>query len=217
MTTRSAARRSPARWSMPATRHRSRMRSAGSSGTAGRATCRRAGLGPEDAIEAIRAAGGLPVLAHFREGPTRPEVVRELVEWGLGGLEVYYRSFDTGTVAAMERGRGRERAARHGRQRLPWRPWLVCRVARPAVGAAGGRRAAARRPRSESPRSSALPWRAPCMTLARPRARCRCSTRGARAPAGPRDAARPGRCSSTEYRPEARCCRASTSGRWAAR
>jgi predicted metal-dependent phosphoesterase TrpH len=63
---------------------------------------RRAGLGPEDAIAAIRAAGGLPVLAHFREGPSRPEVVRELVEAGLGGLEVYYRSFDTSTVAAME-------------------------------------------------------------------------------------------------------------------
>ena len=63
---------------------------------------RRAGLGPEDAIAAIRAAGGLPVLAHFREAPSRPEVVRELVEAGLGGLEVYYRSFDAGTVAAVE-------------------------------------------------------------------------------------------------------------------
>ncbi len=63
---------------------------------------RREGLGPEDAIAAIRAAGGLPVLAHFREGPSRPEVVRELVEAGLAGLEVYYRSFDRSTVAAME-------------------------------------------------------------------------------------------------------------------
>jgi 3',5'-nucleoside bisphosphate phosphatase len=62
---------------------------------------RREGLGPEDAIAAIRAAGGLPVLAHFREGPSRPDVVRELVEIGLGGLEVYYRSFDQGTVEAM--------------------------------------------------------------------------------------------------------------------
>ena len=34
------------------------------------------------------------------------DVVRELVEAGLGGLEVYYRSFDTATVAAVGGGRG---------------------------------------------------------------------------------------------------------------
>ena len=62
---------------------------------------RREGLGPEDAIAAILTAGGIPVLAHFREGPGRPDVIRELVEQGLGGLEVYYRSFDQGTVDAM--------------------------------------------------------------------------------------------------------------------
>jgi 3',5'-nucleoside bisphosphate phosphatase len=63
---------------------------------------RREGLGPEEAIAAIRAAGGLPVLAHFREAPFRPEVLRELVDIGLAGLEVYYRSFDQATVAAMK-------------------------------------------------------------------------------------------------------------------
>ncbi len=62
---------------------------------------RREGLGPEEAIRAIRDAGGLPVLAHFREAPTRPDVIRELVDIGLGGLEVYYRSFDQPTVDAM--------------------------------------------------------------------------------------------------------------------
>jgi predicted metal-dependent phosphoesterase TrpH len=62
---------------------------------------RREGLGPEAAITAIRAAGGLPVLAHFREGPTRVDLLRELIDAGLGGLEVYYRSFDAATVAAM--------------------------------------------------------------------------------------------------------------------
>ena len=61
----------------------------------------RTGLGPVGAIEAIRTAGGLPVLAHFSEAPARVEVVRELVEAGLGGLEVYYRSFDSATVAAV--------------------------------------------------------------------------------------------------------------------
>ena len=61
----------------------------------------RTGLGPVEAIEAIRDAGGLPVLAHFSEAPARVEVVRELVEAGLGGLEVYYRSFDAATVFAV--------------------------------------------------------------------------------------------------------------------
>ena len=62
---------------------------------------RREGLGPEAAIAAILAAGGMPVLAHFREGPGRPDVIRELMEQGLAGLEVYYRSFDRATVEAM--------------------------------------------------------------------------------------------------------------------
>ncbi|MFL5678138.1 MAG: PHP domain-containing protein [Chloroflexota bacterium] len=61
----------------------------------------RTGLGPVEAIEAIRLGGGLPVLAHFSEAPARVEVVRELVEAGLGGLEVYYRSFDSATVFAV--------------------------------------------------------------------------------------------------------------------
>ena len=61
----------------------------------------RSGLGPTDAIAAIRAAGGLPVLAHFAEAPARVEVVRELIEAGLGGLEVYYRAFDAATVFAV--------------------------------------------------------------------------------------------------------------------
>ena len=62
---------------------------------------RREGLGPEAAIAAIRSAGGLPVLAHFREGPEREDVIRDLIDVGLGGLEVYYRSFDQPTVDAM--------------------------------------------------------------------------------------------------------------------
>jgi 3',5'-nucleoside bisphosphate phosphatase len=61
----------------------------------------RTGLGPVEAIEAIRDAGGLPVLAHFGEAMGRMDVLRELHEAGLGGLEVYYRSFDTATVRAV--------------------------------------------------------------------------------------------------------------------
>src|SRR5262249_14216331 len=51
----------------------------------------RTGLDPVGAIRAIRDAGGLPVLAHFSEAPSRIGVLTELVEAGLGGLEVYYR------------------------------------------------------------------------------------------------------------------------------
>ena len=61
----------------------------------------RSGLGPVEAIGAIRAAGGLPALAHFSEAPSRVDIVRELAEAGLGGLEVYYRSFDSATVFAV--------------------------------------------------------------------------------------------------------------------
>jgi predicted metal-dependent phosphoesterase TrpH len=61
----------------------------------------RVGLGPIEAIAAIRAAGGLPALAHFREAPERVVLLRELVEAGLGGLEVYYRTFDRAAVEGM--------------------------------------------------------------------------------------------------------------------
>ncbi len=62
----------------------------------------REGLGPRDAIEAIREAGGLPVLAHSPAAPDRPEVIAELQDWGLAGLEVHYRTFLPETVARME-------------------------------------------------------------------------------------------------------------------
>ncbi len=61
----------------------------------------REGLGPAEAIAAIRAAGGLASLAHFREAIERPDVVSELIDAGLGGLEVHYRSFDRPTTGAM--------------------------------------------------------------------------------------------------------------------
>jgi 3',5'-nucleoside bisphosphate phosphatase len=62
---------------------------------------RRDGLGPEDAIRTIVAAGGVPVLAHFREAPHRIELLREMIDEGLAGLEVHYRSFDAETTAAV--------------------------------------------------------------------------------------------------------------------
>jgi predicted metal-dependent phosphoesterase TrpH len=61
----------------------------------------REGIGPRQAIEAINAAGGLPVLAHFSEAPGQLELLRELRDAGLRGLEVYYRSFTADTVALV--------------------------------------------------------------------------------------------------------------------
>jgi predicted metal-dependent phosphoesterase TrpH len=62
----------------------------------------REGLGPREAIAAIAAAGGLPVLAHFPDAAVRSDLIRELIEAGLRGLEVHYRRFDAETVAEME-------------------------------------------------------------------------------------------------------------------
>lgn len=62
---------------------------------------RREGLGPSEAIHAIRAAGGLPALAHFSDAPERTPLLRELIDEGLAGLEVHYRSFGRPTTEAM--------------------------------------------------------------------------------------------------------------------
>ena len=63
----------------------------------------RDGLGPLEAIHAIRAAGGLASLAHFSEAPQQAAVIAELQAAGLGGIEVYYRTFDAVTVGLMKR------------------------------------------------------------------------------------------------------------------
>jgi predicted metal-dependent phosphoesterase TrpH len=61
----------------------------------------REGLGPMEAISAIRAVGGLPALAHFADAWDRQDLVEELAGAGLGGLEVHYRHFDQDTVADL--------------------------------------------------------------------------------------------------------------------
>jgi predicted metal-dependent phosphoesterase TrpH len=67
-------------------------------GYGGPAYVQREGMGPRDAIEAIRAAGGVPSLAHFSEAPSQMPLLRELAGIGLVGLEVHYISFDRHTV-----------------------------------------------------------------------------------------------------------------------
>ena len=61
----------------------------------------RQGLGPRESVEAIDAAGGLPVLAHSPAAADHSGVIDRLIGWGLRGLEVHYRSFDPETVARL--------------------------------------------------------------------------------------------------------------------
>jgi predicted metal-dependent phosphoesterase TrpH len=70
-------------------------------GWGGPAFVQREGMGPREAIEAIRGAGGIPVLAHFSEAPQQVPLLRELMQMGLAGLEVYYISFAPETVEAV--------------------------------------------------------------------------------------------------------------------
>jgi 3',5'-nucleoside bisphosphate phosphatase len=58
----------------------------------------RQGMRTREAIEAIAAAGGLPVLAHYPAAPDQPELIELLLGWGLRGLEVNYRRFLPQTV-----------------------------------------------------------------------------------------------------------------------
>jgi 3',5'-nucleoside bisphosphate phosphatase len=55
-------------------------------------------LTPEDAVELILSAGGVPVLAHPREVTS---YVLPMVRAGLVGLEVYYGAYDDATVQSL--------------------------------------------------------------------------------------------------------------------
>ncbi len=70
-------------------------------GHGGPAYVPRDGLGPIEAIEAIRAAGGFAALAHFWEAPVQVDLLRELREAGLRGLEVHHASFLPEVAAAI--------------------------------------------------------------------------------------------------------------------
>lgn len=61
----------------------------------------RTGMGPVEAIRAIRAAGGLASLAHFGEASDQVLLLRELAAEGLDGLESHHRSFDDATRTAV--------------------------------------------------------------------------------------------------------------------
>jgi len=58
---------------------------------------------PVDAVEIIRKAGGLPVLAHPADIQGLDNMIKELIEAGLVGLEVYYGQYDKATVDRLIR------------------------------------------------------------------------------------------------------------------
>jgi 3',5'-nucleoside bisphosphate phosphatase len=61
----------------------------------------RDGIGPRAAIDVVRAAGGVAILAHTADAPEREAAIRELIGFGLGGIEVHYRRYDAETVATV--------------------------------------------------------------------------------------------------------------------
>ena len=154
----------------------------------------RTGLGPLEAIAAIRAAAGLPVLAHFGEAAARVEVVARA---GRGrprrarGLLPLVRHGD-------RRLRGRRchlaRPGRDRRLRLPRRHRHVRPGARRAVGPAGGRGGGPRCRLAGTAMTdrSTLTRELPMLELVPPPA------------AAPRQPAAPGDARLREYLPEAR-------------
>jgi predicted metal-dependent phosphoesterase TrpH len=67
----------------------------------GKAYVPRQGMRSREAIDAIMAAGGIPVLAHYPAAPEQPTLIGLLMDWGVRGLEVYYRRYLPSTVSAM--------------------------------------------------------------------------------------------------------------------
>jgi 3',5'-nucleoside bisphosphate phosphatase len=63
----------------------------------------RLGLNAVESIRAIRSAGGLASLAHFAEAPAQLSFIRELIDAGLNGLEVYYRSYELPVVERLRK------------------------------------------------------------------------------------------------------------------
>lgn len=61
----------------------------------------RQGLNAVESIRAIRSAGGLASLAHFGEAPAHLGFLRELIDAGLNGIEVYYRAYDKPIVDGL--------------------------------------------------------------------------------------------------------------------
>ena len=174
----------------------------------------RQGLGPVDAIRAIRAAGGLASLAHFPEAPAQLSLLRSLVDAGLNGLETHHSSFRARHARRRVRGHLGTGPCGHGRNGLP-------RRLRPVRGPATRRSCSRTRlPTGSGPHSVAdarrrryhgRPHDHP--SAARPRDRP--ARHGSRRPARP--ARHPPTNASRSTGPRSAPCRRSSSGRSVAR
>lgn len=71
-------------------------------------------LRPAPAIQLIRRAGGLPVLAHPFSWPEFPVGLGDLISAGLGGLEVYYGEYSDARRAELARIAAAERLVATG-------------------------------------------------------------------------------------------------------
>ena len=158
----------------------------------------REGLGPSR-----RSTPSAPPAASRRSPtsarrPTRIGVLQELVEAGLGGLEVYYRSFDAATVEAVGEVATTLGLVATGGTDYHGDVDTVRRRPRAAVGPARGRRWRSGRPSGQARRQTDDRAPRPRPRAADPRDRPAGAGRAPRAPAAPADA-RLG-----EYLPEAR-------------
>jgi 3',5'-nucleoside bisphosphate phosphatase len=58
-------------------------------------------LTPSDAVRLVRKVGGLPVVAHPGEIATLPNLLPELIDAGLVGLEAYYCGYTPEAVEGL--------------------------------------------------------------------------------------------------------------------
>lgn len=70
-------------------------------GRYGPAYAEREKLTPVEAVELIIRAGGLPVLAHPGDIEPLDDIVNQLIDAGLVGMEAYYNGYDAETVARL--------------------------------------------------------------------------------------------------------------------
>ena len=71
-------------------------------GRTGPAYVEREKIQPVDAVEMVKKAGGLPVLAHPADIQDLDELLSGLIPVGLVGLETYYANYDAATIRKLE-------------------------------------------------------------------------------------------------------------------
>jgi 3',5'-nucleoside bisphosphate phosphatase len=78
-------------------------------GRNGPAYVEREKLKPVEAVRIIKQAHGLPVLAHPADIPDLDDMLKQLMEAGLVGLEAYYAQYDKATINKLVEIAGRHR------------------------------------------------------------------------------------------------------------